>query len=327
MAFNPINWTNLNYTDWLGKSQGAKQLQGYAQGTNQNVAGLGNWNTGGFNWLNQQLQQNPTWANYMSVQKQAENLLGGWNNYQGIQNQVANQFAGFGNQQALQGYVNNLSNQLGETAGREFSQNIMPALQAKGVQSGSYGSSRQGIAEALAASEAQKNLSAAISSLQYNAAEAERNRGMQAAIEKAQSLQKMGELWSSGQQAKAKSLMELTGMSETARTNKQQNLIEMMKLLSGERTAKAGLGAAAAQQLGATELGALQAQIQEAIGKGNLLGELGKLGANESQFARNLLFGAATQLNQSQQTALNTALQGLSQYPELVKTIKSMFGV
>lgn len=63
----------------------------------------------------------------------------------------------------------------------QFNRNILPSIRAAGVQSGMYDSSRQGIAEGLAAGEAQKNLAQLSANIYAPAYESERSRQMQAA--------------------------------------------------------------------------------------------------------------------------------------------------
>jgi len=63
----------------------------------------------------------------------------------------------------------------------QFNRNILPSIRAAGVQSGMYDSSRRGIAEGLAAGEAQKNLAQLSANIYAPAYESERSRQMQAA--------------------------------------------------------------------------------------------------------------------------------------------------
>jgi len=63
----------------------------------------------------------------------------------------------------------------------QFNRNILPSIKTAGVQSGMYDSSRQGIAEGLAAGEAQKNLAQLSANIYAPAYESERGRQIQAA--------------------------------------------------------------------------------------------------------------------------------------------------
>ena len=63
----------------------------------------------------------------------------------------------------------------------QFNRNILPSIKTAGVQSGMYDSSRQGIAEGLAAGEAQKNLAQLSANIYAPAYESERSRQIQAA--------------------------------------------------------------------------------------------------------------------------------------------------
>lgn len=64
----------------------------------------------------------------------------------------------------------------------QFNRNILPSIKTAGVQSGMYDSSRQGIAEGLAAGEAQKNLAQLSANIYAPAYESERGRQIQAAM-------------------------------------------------------------------------------------------------------------------------------------------------
>jgi hypothetical protein len=319
---NKIAWPTIPNASALGSTSKLNAL--YA-----NPAGLAqNWQYGlggqpGFKQITDAGLSNAEINQYLNPAMKA---LGDWSQFGNAQGQVGQYFAGFGNPAALKGYVDNLSSALGTAAGREFSQNIMPALQAKGVAGGSYGSSRQGIAEGLAAGNAAKSLQEALSQLQYNAAEAERQRGFGAAQEQSSALQNFMNQYTQNQQAKANAQMQGAGLYAQSQLGLQDAYSKMQQILSGEKIAKSQSQMDAAKAMQNSELELIKQGLGKATVQSGLLQNLGSLGLNELQFARDYLMRAAGGLTGAQQDALNKSLQGLGLSGNMFDSLRKIFG-
>jgi hypothetical protein len=122
----------------------------------------------------------------------------------------------------------------------QFNRNILPSIRAAGVQSGMYDSSRRGIAEGLAAGEAQKNLAQLSANIYAPAYESERSRQMQAAglQQEAQQdyynrLLQGANLYQGGYENERQRQMQAAGLQQEAQQDYYNRLLQGANLYQG----------------------------------------------------------------------------------------------
>lgn len=154
----------------------------------------------------------------------------------------------------LQGQIDNLTN----TVTTNLNRNILPSIRRGQVANGTLGSTRQGIAEGIAVGDTNNALSGAVSNLQANQFNADRNYGLQSdALDQS--------IWQGNQNAQRQSALDQLGMYGTMlglnqqygvnnSTQVQNTPLNYWQTFGNQAAQFAGLGGANSQQLQGNQL-------------------------------------------------------------------------